>query len=98
MFERQTQKVAETRDHAVGFGRVLQDERGDRMERVEQEMGMKLHLQRRQSRLSKLGLKRCLFQLAVAEFSIVKKRMHSDDDEGGDYHIDVEAESEIRAV
>src|SRR2546421_7682115 len=98
MIERQTQKVAETRNHAIGFRRILQDEGRDRVESVEKEMRVKLHLQGLELGLGELGLKRSLLELARAETSIVEKGVHRDNDERGDDQIDVEPEPEVGAV
>ena len=48
------EKIAESRDHAVGFRRVFRNERRDRVQGIEKEMRMKLHLERAQLRLGEL--------------------------------------------
>jgi hypothetical protein len=64
--QRHAQQVAQARQHAVGRVRVLVDQRRDRVERVEQEMGLQLHRQRQQARLGQPRLRVGDLQLALA--------------------------------
>ena len=54
--ERMTQQLAQARDHAVGLLGVLEHERRDRMQRVEEEMRLQLAGQRVEPRLHQLTL------------------------------------------
>src|SRR5438270_824926 len=68
------------------------------MQGIEKEMRMQLHFQRSEFGLGELGLERCLFQFARAEFPIVKQGMCSNNDERSDDQIDVIAEAEVGAI
>ena len=98
MIESQAQKIAEAGDHAAGFRRIFEDERRDRVERVEKEMRVQLHLEGAELRLRELRFQRGLLQLARPKPPIIKKRMHTDNDQRRNDDIDVEPEAEESAI
>src|SRR2546421_3860581 len=97
MVQSEPQKIAESRDHAVGFRRVFRNERRDRVQGIEKKMRMELHLERAKLGLRELRPKRCLLHLAGAEALIIEKRMHADNDQGCDDQIDIKPKAEVDA-
>ncbi len=70
LVERDAKQIAQPRQHLIGGFHVAVHQRRDRVERVEEKVGMQLPLQRLQLRLGKLRveprrLERALLRLAV---------------------------------
>ena len=73
LLQGQPQEVAQPRDHQSRLQRIGQRQRGDRVERVEQEVRLQLHAQRLQLRLRQLRLQLRVAQAFVAQ---VPARLH----------------------
>ena len=56
MFQGATEKIAQTGDHVLGAFGIFQDERGDAVQGVEEEVRVELHLQRLHLGLGELRL------------------------------------------
>ena len=65
VLQRDPQEVRELQDHALGRVRLRLQERRDRVQRVEQEVRLELHLQRAELGLRELGLEPGRGELAV---------------------------------
>src|ERR1043165_6572977 len=81
ILQRETQEVAETRDHLAGGLGVPGQQSRDRMQRVEKKVRVDLHLQRFQLRLHELGVKLRGLQLVSAVTVVVVERMAHQQDE-----------------
>src|SRR5204862_6260904 len=69
--ERQAEKLAESREHCIGGFDVAVHQRRDRVQRVEKEMRLELHLERLQLRARELRREMCAAQLAIAILHVV---------------------------
>src|SRR5207237_2414720 len=87
--EREAQKIAQARDHAVGGARVAVDQSGDRVERVEEEVRVQLHLERLQLRAAQLRFKLRGERLALLIAAIVFDRVADADDDKVGQQVDV---------
>jgi hypothetical protein len=64
--QREAEEVRQPQNHALGGVGIRLQERGDRVERVEKKVRLKLHLQRTELRLHELGLEPGRGELAIA--------------------------------
>ena len=79
--ERQAEQIAQARNHAIGGLDVFVHQGGDRVERIEQEMRVELHLQRLKLCLGQPLLQFRGAQLALMKFPVIVDRMnHRHDD------------------
>src|ERR1051325_773005 len=90
VFECKAQEVAETRDHLAGGFSVPAQQRRDRMQGIEKEVRMDLHLQRFQLRLHQLGAKLRSLQLVLAITVVVVERVAQQQDEPVNEHPAIE--------
>ena len=90
VLERHPQQIAEAHQRPVGGLDVAVHQRRDRVQGVEQEMGMQLLLQRRQLRLDELRLELGGAHLALARLAVVEHRVAEAGDGPVGHHFPVE--------
>src|SRR5262245_5108286 len=71
VLQRQTQKVSEPRHHLIGGVNILMKQSRDRIERIEQEVRLQLHLQRLQLSLGQLRRQDRRLHFAFPEFALI---------------------------
>src|SRR5262249_57602696 len=67
----EAQKIAEARDHSVGGLHITIHERGDGVQRVEEEVRLELHLEHFELRDGEAGFELAGFELAQAVAAVV---------------------------